>query len=485
MKTKVLAIIIAAVLLIGAGTGIGFAIYGNLPQNAAATAIFGAIEDFGERDEIQPLLKMLTKGSFEFSLNELKEGDEDILEDGKFSGKMYFSKDAFMLENLEFNAGDFAIAGDIYISEDLLYISEDELLKNAYGIELKKIVEDFEDSIFAYGSDSEYAIPDEETHNDIVSALSAAQDTKMQKEAQKIAEKLYKKMWKIACDNFEFESENEEIKVGGSKEKVRVITIIIEGDALAEAISEFYDYLCEDKSIPKFLDKYEDALDFTFTSTADDKTIAELYEEYLDQLGDNMSDICDSIERNFSDDIVIKVATPKSSKKLVKLEVEANGENVFTLDLGMKGIRKTDKITLEIDGEKLTYQVKTDNSKEFECVLKNDTTTVKLNVDKKKDKFTFSVDSPNSSSLKSLEIKGDWETKSGKTTITVDKIESVTYGYDKYYNRIEITNTIDCDIVFVIDQSDKIPSAPKDYKRISDITEEDIEDWVETFGNIA
>ena len=484
MKTKVLAIIIAAVLLIGAGTGIGFAIYGNLPQNAAATAIFGAIEDFGERDEIKPIVKMLTGGSFEFSLNELKEGDEDILEDGKFSGKMYFSKDAFMLQNLEFNTGDFAIAGDIYISEDLLYISEDELLKNAYGIELKKIVEDFEDSIFAYGSDSEYAIPDEETHNDIVSALSAAQDTKMQKEAQKIAEKLYKKMWKIACDNFEFESENEEIKVGGSKEKVRVITIIIEGDALAEAISEFYDYLCEDKSIPKFLDKYEDALAFTFTDT-DDKTIGELYEEYIDTLGERIDDICDTVAKAYRNDIIIKVATPKSSKKLVKLEVEANGNNVFTLDLGMKGIRKTDKITLDIKGEKFTYQVKENDSREFECVLKNDTTTVKFNVDKKKDKFTFSVDSPNSSSFKSLTIKGDWVTKSGKSTITVDKIESVTYGYDKYYNWTEITNTIDCEIVFVIDQSDKIPSAPKDYKRLSDITEEDIEDWVEAFGSIA
>ena len=46
MKTKVLAIIIAAGLLLGVGTGIGFAIYGNLPQNVAATAIFNAIDDF-------------------------------------------------------------------------------------------------------------------------------------------------------------------------------------------------------------------------------------------------------------------------------------------------------------------------------------------------------------------------------------------------------------------------------------------------------
>ncbi len=484
MKTKVLAIIIAAVLLLGLGTGIGFAIYGNLPQNVAATAIFNAIDDFGDRDEIKPIVKTLTKGSFEFALNELKSGEEDILEDGALSGKMYFSKDALMLENFEFKAGEFGLSGDIYLSEDLLYVSEDEILKNAYGVKFKDIVDDLEDSIFAYGSGSEYAIPDEQAYENLISALNALNDEKMHKDAEKIGEKLYKKMWKIACDNFEFESEKDEIKVGGSREKVRVISIVIEGEALAEAISEFYDYLAEDKSIPKFLEKYEDSLAFMFaTNGSEDKTPVELYEEYIELLGENIDDLCDSIERNYSDDIVINVATPRSSKKLVKLEVVVNDVTKLTLDFGMDGIKKTEKMSIEIDGKKTTYQVKKDDSKEFECVIKQGDNSIKLSIDKKKDEFTFGVDMPANYDLTSLVIKGDWVTKLGKSTVTIDKIQSTRQGYDEHYNFGEIKETVDCEIVLIFDQSDKIPKAPKKYDRISDITEEDIKSWEENFKN--
>lgn len=479
MKTKVLAIIIAAILLVGAGTGIGFAIYANLPQNAAASAIFNAIEDFGKRDEIKPIIQVLEKGSLEFAVNKMEHEDEDLFEDSALSGKMYFSKDAFMLKNFELKSGSFNVSGDVYLSEDMLYLSENEILSNAYGVKFKDFADDFADSIFAYGSGSDYAITDQEQYDKIISALEVLNDDDMQKDAEKLVEKLYKKIWKIACDNFEFESEKDEVKIGGEREKVRVITVTIDGESLANAFSEFYEYLEDDDSIPKFLEKYGDALDIMFEAN-----VVEDYDAYIEQMGDNLDDICDRIEDNYSEDIEIRVFTPRSAKRLVKLEVIVNEQDVFSLDIGMDGAKKSDEITFEVYGKEYTYQIKEDSSKEFECVLKDNTNTIKLSIDKKEDTFKLDIDTPNSANFTKLVLKGDWVTKFGKTTITVDKMQISSYGYDDNYNWGTLTETIDCEIVFVIDQSDKIPSAPKDYKRISDIADEDINGWQEKVEEI-
>ena len=69
-------------------------------------------------------------------------------------------------------------------------------------------------------------------------------------------------------------------------------------------------------------------------------------------------------------------------------------------------------------------------------------------------------------------VKGKITVKGDKTTLTIDKISSGE-------------ESVKCDITFVIDESDKIPSAPTKFDRISDITEEDIEEWAEKIAEIG
>ena len=219
MKTKLLAIIIAAVLLVGAGTGIGILIYCNQPYNVAGSAILGALDDFGERDEIEPIVNILTQGSADFSFDKIKNGDTDLLNGGTIEGKIYFSDSAFMLENLLIENDNGKVSGDFYVSDEMIYVSEDEILENAYGLKYKDIVDELEDSIFAYGADSEYAFQDEEEYERLIKALECLNDGNFEKDAEKLAKKLAKKAWKIACDNFEFETENDKVRVGGERER--------------------------------------------------------------------------------------------------------------------------------------------------------------------------------------------------------------------------------------------------------------------------
>ncbi|MBO7250983.1 MAG: hypothetical protein J6V42_06895 [Clostridia bacterium] len=469
---KIIAIILAALVFAGAGTGVAFAIIGNRPQNVAMTAIINAVEEIAERDEVAPIYNMLKQGSLTMSVDKITMNDEDVLDGANFSGKMYFSKNAFMLEDAKVNYGDIKINADLYLSEDFVYVSEEEIFDAAYGIKFSDLAEELKNSIFAYGSGSEYAIPDEEIYNQVIDVLEALEEleaSEMKKDAEKLIKKLTKEVWKIACDNFEFESEKDEVRINGEKQKVRVISIVIDGKSAANFVSDLYDFIAKDDSIVKFLEKYEDQFPTQFMSD-EDKSVVELYEEFIDSLDETIDDTCDGIEAMITEDIVINVMTPKNSKTLAKLEVKVDKTTLFAIDIGKDGMKKTDKITISAAGEKLlTYEVKENSNKSFVAEISAmGGATLKINLDKKSDEFTLTAKAGETTA----KITGELVSKFGKTTITVDKI---TAG----------DTVIKCDVELIIDEKDKIPAAPKKYDKISDIKDEDIEAWMEKLAELG
>ena len=469
---KIIAIILAALVFVGAGTGIAFAIISNRPQNVAITAIINAVEEIAERDEVAPIYSMLKQGSLTMSVDKITMNGEDVLDGAKFSGKMYFSKDAFMMEDIKVNYGNIKIDADYYISKDFVYVSEEEIFDAAYGVKFSDLAEELKDSIFAYGSGSDYAIPDEEIYNQVIDVLEALEELEideMKKDAEKLAKKLTKEVWKIACDNFEFESEKDEVRINGEKQKVRVISIVIDGKSAANFVSDLYDFIAKDDSIVKFLEKYEDQIP-TQLMGDEDKSIVELYEEAIEALEDTIDDTCDGIEAMITEDIVINVMTPKNSKTLAKLEVNIDKTTLFAIDIGKDGMKDTDKITISAGGEKLlTYEVKENNRKEFVAEISAmGGATLKIDLDKKADEFTLTAKAGETTA----KITGELVSKFGKTTITVDKI-------------VAGDTTIKCDVELIIDEKDKIPAAPKKYDTISDIKDEDIEAWMEKIAELS
>ena len=197
MKTKLIAIILAVVFLVGAGSIIGVAAYNNSPKTVAIKAIENAIEATLEREEVQPLYNMLKGGSLSFNVSKIEEDGDDLLEGGSISGKLYFSQDALMLDDFKSDAYGIDVSGKIYLSDEMFYVSEDEYLGGAYGFEFDKLAKDFADSIFAYGSDSVYAIEDEEIYEAIIEALEKLDNEKIKKDSEKLLKKLLGELWKI------------------------------------------------------------------------------------------------------------------------------------------------------------------------------------------------------------------------------------------------------------------------------------------------
>lgn len=489
MKLKLLAIIIAAVLLVGAGTGIGIAVYANQPENVVEAAISDLFDDLLDRDEIKPLYNTLSGGSLDVAISSAKMDETDLLDGGSISGKLYFSDDAFMIEGLNVKYGDNKINGDLYFSNEMVYVSEKEILGGAYGVKLKQIADEIKDSIFAFGSESKYAITDEEEYEAFIDAIDSVGDGKLKKDAEKLFNKLADKFWDIAGDNFEFESEVEKVRVGGTREKARVITIEINGTSFANAVADFYDYLVEDDSVAEFLEKYEDVLSNRFGSD-DDKPFAEQFDDALEEFGEELAENLDEIESHFGRDMTITVITPRTSTRLAKLEIKVGEEEVLSLDIGMEGIAKSEKITLTADGERLTYEIIKNNSKQYECELSMGQSSVNFLLDKKNDEFTLTAEEEPSYGLYKFVVKGTLKASLGKTTITVNKIETSRMGEsdidDPFYGDISvvksITETIECEATIVLDYKDRFPSEPKDYQKISEITEEDVDAWIEKFS---
>ena len=131
------------------------------------------------------------------------------------------------------------------MSDKLVYLQEEKILGEAYAIKYDTFTKDFGNSIFAYDADSPYAIEDEKLYNAILNSFENVKASKnMGKELQKIAENYVKETYKIICENAEFESKTEKVRVGGgARENARVINVILDGKAYSNIIADCYDYI--------------------------------------------------------------------------------------------------------------------------------------------------------------------------------------------------------------------------------------------------
>ncbi len=457
--------------------GIVIGVILNSPKMVLSRSVPKFVDDLLAREEIKPVYKMLKKGSLEISLDNIKvDGDYyDYDSDFNAKGKIYFAGDKVMLSGVEVNnwGGINDFAGDVYLSSDTIYITENKILKGTYGVKVEDFKEDLADSIFAYGSDSDYEM-DRYSYNkitDMVDFLDRSED--MSKDTKKLTKDVFKDVMNIVFDRAEVESENDKVRFDGKDKRVRVITVEIDDKAIAHIITDIYEYLCDSDDIVEFFEEYESVL---VALTGLD---ADAYEELLEENEDYVEEFCEEIEG--FEDITIEIVTPILSAKLLKVEVEVGKRTVFSFDCGSKGIKRSDKVELEFDGQEIVYEVKEDSRKKFEANFssKNEwiEDSISIEVDRKNGKYVikdnrFYEDYYSSSTGT---VKGKISEKKGKTTLTVDKIIESYEWEDSfgYGDSGEYIYELDCTIV--IDSKDRMPSPKKNFKKIDEITEEDIE----------
>lgn len=499
LQNKKLFITIIAVSVLVVSTIVGVSVYANSPKVIVRNSIGNAFDDLLERDEVEPIIKMLEKGSLELSVT----SDMEDMK-GELGGKIYFSDDEVYFENLFVETDNIEISADAYLGTDYMYVSNDQILDGTYGIVRGKLAEGLKNSIFAFGSNSEYAIPEEE-YNKILEVLSDI-DGEIDKDFEKDYEKLVKKYSKLLIKTLEkhaeYEKERDDVKLGGEFRRARIVTVSIDEKALANIIKDIYDKVEDDDDLKDFVIKYgEYVLSFMDPEDiSEDFNIEDGYDELLDKIenyiDENLSK--DNIENAIGDfKVEIDVVTAKSSSKLLQLSVTVKSEGakqeIFTLDFGKKGVAKTDIISLDIlDGMYVvTYEVTEDSSKEYISKVTVSTSMgmygaddeykyeiFRIAIDKKDDEFKLIIPLEEGDD-DDIVIRGDFIGKSRKTTVVINKIEVGDEVFD------------DFEIKIVIDEKDSMPKPIKKNKitSIFDLTEKDIENIIgkaeDKFENIG
>ncbi len=485
MKIRWIVLAVAVVLL--ASGGLGVYLYAHTPENAVFSAVVDTFDDALARDEVAPMYHVLERGSIAVSIDELADEDYDLLEGGRISGKVYFSQKGLMIEGADVQYDDFALSGDLYVSDEMIYVNEEEIIKGAYGAKYADLADDFANSIFAYGSGSDYAIEDEEAYDAILRALESMDNSDMSKDAEKLVKRLVQDAWDIVCDNADFESKNKKVRLNDGKKKVRVITVTVDADALSDMLADLYDYLLEDEEIPEFFEKHGEVL-FTETSGggyyigdmyfAHADSAVEAYKLFLEELEKEIDTLCDRIERSeYYKEIKLEFVMSRTSNTLLKLTVDSGDYEVLSVDFGSKGVKRTNEIAILVDGVEIEYTVEQNDRKGYEARLELDgDEIIKISVNRSKETFAiyFDVDG------NGARLGGTFHTDFGKTELTVNKLML----YESYYSTSErdyVEETFDyaVDITLEIRERDRMPSAPVEYETIADIKDSDIEKWME------
>ena len=474
MKQLAIAILVLSLLIVGVTVGVSA--HANNPKTVVRNSIGDIFEELAERDEIEPLVNVFTKGSITVEASTEVSEDEEI----KMGGKIYFSEKDLYIENLHVKAADVKLDADIYVGEEYMYVNNDKILGGAYGVVYDEIIDSFKKSIFAYDSGSEYAIPDEEAYNQFVKLLEAYSDGKLDdipKDLEKLYDRYIKVIIKAVEKHADYESDKDEVKLGGDYVRARTVTVSIDEKAFINIIKDLYEELKEDDDLRELLVEYADyfeglAADFGYTPEEGAKDID--IEEAFDEALDSLSDAIENLEENIPDfKVGVKFVTPTTSSTLLKFSVYARAEgqkvDIITVDFGKDGIKDSECIRVEFGGMELKYEISENNSKEYASSLKisygEDWMTIfKLSVNKKEDYFRITTPEE----LGDVTIRGTFEQKGDKTTIGLDKIKVGE-------------NTIDgFEIKITLEEKDSAPKiiSKKKIKNVIKITEEDIEEIV-------
>ena len=410
-----------------------------------------------EKNEVVSLVDgVLNGGSIEIACD-IEEFTENVMGYGMGEGQV----SAKLYTDLE-NTSMAVVAGlkdgktnvmdlGVYVNDESIAVASEALLdKDAYGINLKKLPDNFNDSEF--GPDGEYAIGFEfdESNEDMLKDAEA-----LVKDTQNLVEDVAGVMLKAINKNSDVSKENSTLSFAGKKVKTTAVTVEMDHDQLYEVIATMVDYVGTDKDVEKYLENYLKYILMASGQAADEDDVKDYIDEFYEGLEDNAEDMLDGLKDMLEDaEVSVKITfhITKSGKQLVGIDakVEVDGEKIKVSVSAGPNLKEITEISYSVDmgygAERGSYVVKTDDSKEFEAKLEiGEYLTGKITLDKKDDSFKieFTDDWDDT-----YGVKGTFKKSGGKIEANIG---SVYAGEDKTKLNVDV----------IVDASDKMPSVPK------------------------
>lgn len=364
MKNKKIIISVAIAIILCIGIIVGTFIYFNLPNVAARNSIFGFVKDLSERDEIKPLINMSNGGSLKL---EAGEGDAGL------GGKIYFSGGQAYFESCYVSSDGERTDFDLFLGKSYSYLTLPDSFEKSIGFINGEAASSFEDSVFAYGSGTKYECT-EELHRSILEFFKGYDKRKqMEKDLGDISYDYMAFFIQTVESYAKYEATNENIEVGYGYTDARVISVSFDTDALTKIIDEILNKAENDQKLRDF------ALEYGFYTESFIEslgvplgaTVEESFDNLIEALGIRCEDFLEDMDGKT---LLLELATPKFSSKLLKLTVSAVREDkkhiLFGIDAGESGIRDSNFIQVRVNNIVFGYEIQENSDGKYSSVIK-------------------------------------------------------------------------------------------------------------------
>lgn len=454
---------------------------GSTPMALLGTGIKNSAKAIMKDDTVELISGVLNGGSIELAcdMEELTENlTGQALAEGNASVKLYSKGTAAaLIASIQMDKSEVVDLGVYMNQKDIAVKSEWLLGDDAYGINLKKAMENFKTSEF--GPDGEYSLGIE-LNEDMEKSMAEAE--KLAKDMMKIGEDAMATVLKSVRKNAEISKKTTKISLGDKDVKTSAITLEMDHEQLFNVFKDAMEYVHTDKELKKFITENIGTILMASGEVVDeDEDLQEYVDMFYENLDEAMEEI-DELAEEFEDaDISIKLTfyVSKSGKQLIGVEfkAEADDEPIRGYVYAGPDLKNLQEISfrLNMDGETAhgSYVIKTDDSKEFEAKLKivdpdNDNITCTIFWDKKDGDFEVEYDEYG---WYVVTVEGNMEKSGKKNIITIETID-------------DDGDEIDLNLNLILASSDRMPSVPK-YTDVLTMSVDDIEDLMDDIQSNA
>ncbi len=491
LSKKLIALIVCLAIAVVGGVG-ALAIF-NAPAMVANRALGNLADDFLARDEIDYLMSVFSQGSVDLSAK----GDiEDV--DMDTHVKFYFDaeNESCMADDIRmefaYDDVDVKLTASMYADREMLYIANDEILDGAYGLQRGSLESKLKNSIFNPDSDSEYALPQEAF--DALLALCKFADgdlpEQLEEDLTKVAERYVDEFKGWLKKHAQFKAETQEVDLADGMTEARVVYIIITPETVCGIVEDFYEYIKDDDDLRDLIVDYYEELAEILEVTGqfdEDMDVGEMYDDAIEGLGEAVEEMTESIEDEDEDSFVaICMATPKMSAKLMKLwmimgedvkdiDDEDEVEEMFSIDFGSKGIKKTSQIVIDAADYKVKYTVDSETKGVTEYKLQvGDEFKFTLKLDEKEEKFKAQISMTehdywyDSTEVRTYAVEGKYTVDKDASTLELKKIKVDG----------EVIEDLGINVKVTFDKEDKMPAPEKKITSVLDIDKDMIEEII-------
>lgn len=463
-------VIVLAVSLLGGGT-----------EDKIADAAVGTIERLSENEIVTTAQQAINGGSLTISidgtdvLSELSGMDMEATAEMKFWLDVEGGKTALQVTA---DIMDTAIDAAIYLNADNIAVVSEVLLgDDAYGINIAKIADNLEDSVF--GPDGPYYIGDEAYDLFIAALNGEVIDTKagekLANTGMKLAENYVDFVIKTVFKHALVEKENDTVKIGGEKVKAQIITVTIDAPAMIEIMADVLEKIDGDKKLNNYLYDLAEYLDDAQESAdMDEVDFADIVDSFYDSVEDMLDTVDDAREDAEDANMEIEFEFWLKGGDLLGLKADLAGTEL-EVKIGPDP-KSPELISIEVnDGwstMSVVYEVEENSKEKFEAVFsmsEDDYELVNLTIDYDKEDGDWE-----------LGIYDGWDTYGIAGNLEINKdVYTITFSGLIGEDIPEEVNMVFEMITITLDTDDKAPDAPK-YTDILTLDEDEFNEVIET-----